>query len=137
MLLVVLVDTARRNILNYFIFLLKRNDEKHGLGQFEERSEFRTSTVGFVNFTLYLKGLQGIQVIQTLYLPSSLFEEALSKKIARHDRFLRCLMKSNSVMGSIQSTELETISGGSVPTEHECDEDSCSERVSDRSCYLA
>ena len=56
-------------------------------------------------------------------------------------------MKSNSVMGSIQSTELETISGESVPTEHECDEDGtehecdedgCSERVSDRQllfCY--
>ena len=46
--------------------------------------------------------------------------------------------ESNSVMGSIQSTELETISGESVPTEHECDEDGCSERVSDRQllfCY--
>ena len=83
MLLVVLVDTARRNILNYFVFLLKRNGEKHELGQFEERSGFRTSTVGFVNFTLYLKGLQGTQVIQTLYLPSSLFQKKTKKLSAK------------------------------------------------------
>ena len=86
--------------------------------------------------------------VPTIFSFSKENEEALSEKTARHDRFLRRrLMKSNSVMGSIQSTELETISGESVPTEHECDEDGtehecdedgCSERVSDRRllfCY--